>query len=480
MSVLPAVGAASSWWLSDALAGEGITRPTHPLAGDVRSDIAIVGGGFTGLWTALALRARRPDLSVTLIERDVCGAGASGKNAGKVHGYWTSLPRLARLLGTDAAWEMARLGSRAQDAIRAFAGGCGRDVWWREGGGLKVSAAPAQDMVIEEGARAMAALDAGRYARPLARGEVHDICNSPVFRKGLYYPEEATVHPARLVRALRLAAIEAGVGLHEGTPMLRLADDGGSCRIAVPGGALRAGHVVLATNVGQIAQTATLAPGIGRRFMAFSSYAQMSEPMPERLAALGWTSPASIVDARSFLHYCRRTPDGRLLMGSGSGPIAYGGRVEGAAMTQDTASFARTGRGVRRLFPTLADAPVAARWGGAIDVSADRFPFAGTRGDGRVAYALGFSGHGVNPSWIIGQCLASLVLGQQDDFTRSPFCTRRLPALPPEPARYLGGRAIRRAILACEDAQEDGRHPPALARAVAALPRLFNLTIGTR
>ncbi|WP_428032127.1 NAD(P)/FAD-dependent oxidoreductase [Ancylobacter sp.] len=479
MTASPAVGA-SSWWLADALASEGNTRPAHPLAGDVRSDIAIVGGGFTGLWTALALRTRRPDLSVTLIERDICGAGASGKNAGKVHGYWTTLPRLARLLGAERAWEMARLGARAQAAIGAFAAQCGADVWWREGGGLKVSAAPAQDAALDATAQAMAALGAARYARPVAGAELRDFCTSPVFRKGLYFPEEATVHAARLVRALRAAACEAGVALHEHTPLRGLDAGADGCRLAVPGGSLTAGRVVLATNAAQIAQMAGLDAGIARHFMAFSSYAQMSEPMPEALAALGWTSPVSIVDARSFLHYARTTPDGRLLMGTGSGPIAYGANVEARAMTQDPASFARCARGVGQLFPGLKGLPVAARWGGALDVSSDRFPFAGTARGGRVAYGLGFSGHGVNPSWILGQCLAALALDESDDFTRSPFCTRALPALPPEPARYFGGCAIRRAILACEEAEEHGGRGPLLARALAALPQKLNLTIGTR
>ncbi|MCS0502832.1 FAD-binding oxidoreductase [Ancylobacter mangrovi] len=467
-------GGYPSWWLNEALESEGQVRPCPPLSGMVRTDIAIVGGGFTGLWAALALRERRPDLSVTLIEHEICGAGASGKNAGKVHGYWSSLPRLARLLGPDDAWEMARLGSRAQAAIRAFARDCGRDLWWREGGGLKVSAAPAQDNAVTAAARAMAALGAGHQARLLSRAEVAGICEAPAFRAGIYYPEEATVHPARLVRALRAAALAAGVRIHEHTPMTGL-DRAEPSRVSTPGGEIVADAVILARNVGQLGQGE-----LARRFMAFSSYAMMTGPAPERLAGIGWTSDISIVDARSFPHYFRRTPDGRVLMGSGSGPIAYGGHVEATAMTGDAASFARTARGLARLLPALADVPVAGRWGGAIDVSSDRFPFAGLLERGRVAYGLGYSGHGVNPSWILGQCLASLVLGQVDEWTRSPFCARRLPALPPEPARYFAGCAIRRAILACEEAEEEGRGAPAAARAIAALPRLLNLTIGTR
>ena len=142
----------------------------------------------------------------------------------------------------------------------------------------------------------------------------------------------------------------------------------------------------------------------------------------------------------------------------------------------------RAERGLRRLLPGFADVPIAKAWGGPIDISADRLPFFKTIPGSRVHYGCGYSGHGVNPAYIGGQCLilASLVLEENDLWSNLPLCTRAVPSLPPEPFRYYGGRAVRRAILACEDAEERGQPAPLLATAVAAIPRVFGLRIGTR
>jgi glycine/D-amino acid oxidase-like deaminating enzyme len=183
---------------------------------------------------------------------------------------------------------------------------------------------------------------------------------------------------------------------------------------------------------------------------------------------------------RMFVHYFRKTVDGRVLMGSGSGPISYNGDMGDKRLREDSASALRAERGLRRLLPGFANVPVAKAWGGAIDISADRLPFFKTISGTRVHYGCGYSGHGVNPTYIGGQCLASLVLGENDMWSNLPLCRRDVPSLPPEPFRYYGGRAVRRAILACEDAEERGRPAPLVATAIAALPQLFGLRIGTR
>jgi glycine/D-amino acid oxidase-like deaminating enzyme len=181
-----------------------------------------------------------------------------------------------------------------------------------------------------------------------------------------------------------------------------------------------------------------------------------------------------------FVHYFRKTPDGRVLMGSGSGPIAFAGRDRAPATRDDIPSAARAVAGLRRLLPGLDAVPVEAAWGGPIDIAADRLPFFRSIPGRRVHVAVGFSGHGVNPTWIAGQCFASLALGLEDRWTGLPFCTRTLPALPPEPFRTLGGRAIRHAILACETAEEQGRTAGPVARGAAALPARLGLRIGVR
>src|SRR5919204_402737 len=153
---------------------------------------------------------------------------------------------------------------------------------------------------------------------------------------------------------------------------------------------------------------------VARRVTNFGSYVVLTEPAPELLEEIGWTGGEAIVDARMFLHYFRTTVDARVLMGSGSGPIGFRGKVDGR-FTGDLPTAERAERGLRRLLPGLADARIERAWGGPIDVSADHLPFFGTvPGTGRIHYGLGYSGHGVGPSWLGGQILASLALGLDD------------------------------------------------------------------
>jgi glycine/D-amino acid oxidase-like deaminating enzyme len=278
------------------------------------------------------------------------------------------------------------------------------------------------------------------------------------------------VQPARLVRAMRRRALDAGVALHEHSPAtLR------SGEVRTPRGRVRARETVVAINA-----AATGWRPVARHVTNFGSYVVLTEPVPELLEEIGWIGGEAIVDGRMFLHYFRTTNDGRVLMGSGSGPIGFRGRVDDR-FTSDLATAARAERGLRRLLPGLAQARIERAWGGPIDVSADHLPFFGTvPGRGRVHYGLGYSGHGVGPSWLGGQILASLALGRDDEWTSLPLVTRRVPSLPPEPLKRLGGGLVRSAIMACEAAEEDGRRAPLPARAGAALPRLLRMQIGTR
>ncbi len=475
MSVSPSVLPNDpSWWFAEAMKQERGEPDSPPLSGEISVDVAIVGGGYTGLWTALALKARKPDLSIALIEAGLCGCGASGKNGGKVHGYWASLQGMSNAIGADAALAVARAGTMAQDGIRAFATAPGRDVWWREAGNLRVSAAPAQDAKIAGYVETARRLGVPETARELSPAEMADYCRSPVFRGGVFLHEGANVHPARLARALRKAVIEAGVQLYENTAMTGL-DKGAPNRVRTAKGQIIAREVVLATNC-ELASLKEAKPHV----TVFSSYAVMSKPSPEALAAMNWNGEEGISDMRMFVHYFRKTVDGRVLMGSGSGPIAYDGDTSLPRLRQDAASAARAERGLYRLLPAFREVGIEKSWGGAIDISADRLPFFKTLPGSRVHYALGYSGHGVNPTYIGGQCLASLVLGEKDMWSSLPLCTREVPSLPPEPFRFIGGRAVRRAILACEDAEERNATPSPIAVAVAAIPRLFGLRIGTR
>ena len=412
------------------------------------------------------MKEREPSARVVVLEAATCGAGPSGRNGGFVHGYWASLAELVSLLGRDEALELARAGERIVPAVRALED----DVWLVEGGMLMVSAAPAQDAAVEHAVAAAADAGVREQVVPLDGDQLASRVRSPVFRRGVFFPDGATVQPARLVRALRGRVLATGVELHEHSPA---SFRGGEVETAR--GRVRAPEVVVAINA-----AATGWRPVARHVTNFGSYVVLTEPVPELLAEIGWTGGEAIVDGRMFLHYFRTTADGRVLMGSGSGPIGFRGKLDGR-FTGDDATAARAEHGLRRLLPGLADARIERAWGGPIDVSADHLPFFGTvPGTQRVHYGLGYSGHGVGPSWLGGQILASLALGREDEWTALPLATRRVASLPPEPLKRLGGGVVRKAIMAVERAEEEGRRPPLPARLGAALPRLFRMEIGTR
>ncbi|HYY03880.1 MAG TPA: FAD-binding oxidoreductase, partial [Gaiellaceae bacterium] len=244
--------------------------------------------------------------------------------------------------------------------------------------------------------------------------------------------------------------------------------------VTTPRGVVRAGAIVVAVN----AAASGWRP-VRRHVTNFGSYVVLTEPVPQLVEEIGWTGGEAIVDGRMFLHYFRTTDDGRVLMGSGSGPIGFGGRID-RRFSRDSATAARAERGLRRLLPGLSRARVERSWGGPIDVSADHLPFFGTVAGTRIHYGLGYSGHGVGPSWLGGQILGSLATGRRDEWTALPLATRSVPRLPTEPLKRLGGGLVRAAIMACETAEEDRRRPPVVARAGAAIPRLLRMQIGTR
>jgi glycine/D-amino acid oxidase-like deaminating enzyme len=451
---VPTLG--TSWWLEEAaIAFDDDVSET--LAGDVEADVCIVGGGFTGLWTALAVKERDPSAHVVLLEAERCGAGPSGRNGGFLHGYWAGIGRARSVLGEQGALAVARAGEGIIPAVRAL----GANVWLHESGMLSVSTTPAQDRALDDSVDAAAAVGAPEQAVPLGPDELAQRIQSPVFRRGVFFPECATVQPARLVRVLRRKVIEAGVELHERTPVRRIEDLSG------------AKTIVVATN----AAASGWRP-VRRHVTNFGSYVVLTEPVPDLLAEIGWNGGEAVVDGRMFLLYFRTTDDGRVVMGSGSGPIGFRGRVD-ARFTHDAATAARAEAGLRRLLPGLARARVERAWGGPIDVSADHLPFFGTVAGTRIHYGLGYSGNGVGPSWIGGQVLASLALGRDDEWSSLPL-VRRPPSLPPEPLKRIGGGLVRAAILAYEEAEEAGRRPSLVARAGAAVPRKLGMRIGTR
>lgn len=484
-----------SWWLREALESEegALAAAAPPLRGTTRADVAIVGGGYTGLWAALRLTELAPGARIVLIESDICGGGPSGRNGGFVTSWWDELPALIHRYGEAHALAVAASMSEAVDEVGAWCAANDVDAWFVKAGALQASAAPAQDGSWSAGVEAAVRMGVGDEYRELTPDEVRARCASPVFRGGVFMRQGATVQPARLARGLRRVALERGVVIHERTRALPedVASGGGRDRdpatraalsIRTSGGTVLADQLIFGLNA-----WAAGWPAMGDRLVTWSSYMAMTEPVPDRLAELGWVGGEGVSDARFTLHYLRTTPDGRIAIGGGGGRAGYGGRI-GRAFTHDLGSVERAVAGLRRLFPSLADVRIEDAWGGPIDIAADHLPFVGSIGGSpsgaaaRIHYGHGYSGNGVGPSLVVGRILAALAargLGLADDpAADSPLVTYRPRAFPPEPFRSVGARVIRESIVRRELAEESGREPGRVVAALSRLPRRLGYHLG--
>ncbi len=464
-------------WLREALAEEA-GAPAPALDRDVEVDVAIVGGGYTGLWTALAILDRRPETRVVVLEADICGGGASGRNGGFVNSWWDEIDTLVDLFGPSRAAEAAEASAESVHAIGAWCETHGVDAHFRQAGMLTVSTTPHHDRSLPGGVATARQLGRPDALVALDARGVREICRSPRFRGGVLMRDAATVHPAHLARGLRRVALEQGVAIHEQTRVTRVGHAGADrvgIEVRSTAGAfrLRAGHVVMAVNAWSAGWRA-----FRHSLLAWSSYMVRSEPIAERIARdLGWTSGTSIVDARASVHYLHVTRDGRIAFGAGGGRPGFGGRI-GPSFTDDTGAARRAAFGFRWFFPTLADVRLTDAWGGPIDVSPDHLPRFGTLPGGRIHYGFGYSGNGVGPSHLGGRILAAMALEADEPITRLAVVRPVSHAMPPEPFRYAGARVLRAAMIRREDAEEAGRRAPWWLRQLTALPRRLGYHLG--
>jgi glycine/D-amino acid oxidase-like deaminating enzyme len=490
-----------SWWLREALAAEAVSDSAvvdaaPPLRGTITADVVILGGGYTGLWTALRMAEIAPDARIVILEADICGGGPSGRNGGFVTSWWDELPTLVERYGEAGALEAAWAMDGAVDALGRWCADNGVDAWYTKAGTLSVSAAPAQDGKWRDAVDACEALGVGDRYVALTADEIADRVTSPVLRGGALMPGAATVQPAILARGLRRVAIERGIAIHEGTRAVELDGERPGWLGAIGSGGRRAaagragrpvrvrttsaggpGEVIAGTAVVALNAWAAAWPSFGRRLVTWSSYIVLTEPIPERLEELGWTGGEGLADARFTLHYLRTTRDGRIAIGGGGGRAGFGGRI-GPTFTDDATAAVRAAAGLRHLFPSLADVRIEDAWGGPIDISADHLPSVSSVPGRPIHYAHGYSGNGVGPSLVAGRLLAGMArrsltgtsLGD-DPLAPPVLIGGRTRAFPPEPMRYLGARIVREAIVRREAAEERGESVSPVLREITRVPR---------
>jgi glycine/D-amino acid oxidase-like deaminating enzyme len=432
---------AHGWWIADA----GAPAPLPALAGDVDADVVVVGGGYTGLWTAWEIAEAEPNASVVVLEAGGCGLGPSGRNGGFLSSLWLYRPLLREQYGEARARELCEASVESVRAVGAWCEAQEVDAWYREAPHLVVSCAPVQDGASAD------AVD-GREVVALTPAETRAVCDSPVFRGGVAARAGATVHPARLAFGLRERLLGRGVRIFERSAVRALRSDRGhpegpgAVVAETAGGRVRAGAAVVAINAasGRIRR-------LRNRLTVSSSHIVLTEPVPDVIEALGWTGGEAITDGRALLHYFRTTRDGRILFGWGGGRMSAGART-GGRMDVDPGVVAQTRRDLDRIFPALAGRRVEHAWGGPIDVSPTHLPAIVSLSGGRAWAAFGYTGNGVGPSHLAARSLASLALGRRDAAARWAWIDPPPQTVPPEPLRVTGATAIRAALARVEAA----------------------------
>jgi glycine/D-amino acid oxidase-like deaminating enzyme len=422
--------------------------PLPALMGSARADLVVVGGGYTGLWTALLARERYPERSVILLEGYRCGDGASGRNGGFMnpsltHGFDNGMARWPEELD-----ELDRLGAENLREIEETLQRYGIECDYHLGGELLVAESEADLEGLRETYEEMAAH--GHEVRWLGREQIP--AKGAHFLGGSLEVNSALVNPAQLVFGLRRVCLELGVQIYENTWVTALKDKGDRMLVVTDQGLVDAGQVALGTN----AASALVRP-IRSRIVPVHDYVLMSERLTdEQFGALGWTDGSGMSDASSVFVYYRKTADRRILWGGYDAVYFFGGKA-GPEYEARTDIHEHLDRLFRERFPQLADVRWEYRWAGVIDTCSRFCAFFGSTHRDKVAYAVGYTGLGVAATRFGAQVMLDLLAGEETERTRLRMVREKPLPFPPEPFKWVGITATRRAM---EKQARTGRRGP--------------------
>jgi glycine/D-amino acid oxidase-like deaminating enzyme len=440
--------ATRSYWL-----GLDSYEPDAPLEGEMRADIAIVGGGFSGLWAAYHLLKGDPGMTVVVIEGSAVGYGASGRNGGFA---MTLINRgLKELIAAFGAEQAKALHVAAKEAIDSIGSVCEAekiDADLQPNGLLTVSNSPLQDAIMRDEFETAERLGLGGIEF-LEKDAIQASVHSETFRCALREESCTLLNPARLVRGLKRAVIGAGGRVFEQTPMERLDKTNGGVRVVTSKGSIEAQRVLLAAN----AYSSSI-PSLERYILLFYSYILLSEPLrDEQWSRVGWDGREGMEDRRTFLHYMRPTIDGRMMWAGRDAPYRPNG--PDPKYDRDERVFKRLEETFAWTFPQLDDVKFEYRWGGPIGVTGSFMPCAGWLEDKRIAYAFGFNGHGVAITNMVAMAMRDLILERDTDWVRLALIGKKPINLGPRLLRDPLVRASSAHALRQDDAGGSKKQP---------------------
>jgi glycine/D-amino acid oxidase-like deaminating enzyme len=422
----------------------GAPEPADPLVGPTDADLVVVGGGLTGLWTALWAVEADPDRDVVLLEGQHVAAGASGRNGGFFSDSLTHGMPHGAALWPDELPTLVRLGRRNLQETVDFITAEGIEADLRLCGKSDVAVRPHQVAGLRESWQLLRkhGEEVELMDAEAARADVA----SPTYLAALRVRSGGgLVDPARLCHGLRAVALRRGVRLYENTEVRDVRSVNAGLRVETAAGTVHAGQVVLATNAYR-----PLLRRLSPFVLPIYDHVLVTEPLaPEQLASLGWRENQGLSDAGNQFHYYRRTPDDRILWGGYDANYYFGSRRD-AALEQKEQTNRRLARHFFETFPQLAGLRFSHRWAGLIDTTSRFTPFFGTALGGRLGYTLGFTGLGVGSSRFAAGVVLDLLAGRETEGTRLSQVRRRPIPFPPEPLRWVTVQGTR-AALARED-----------------------------
>jgi len=455
-----------SLWL-DTVDDDLTRRPG--LDGDAEVDVAIVGAGYTGLWTAYYLADADPSLRIAVLEAEIAGFGASGRNGGWCSALFpASKAKIARAHGRGAAVALQRAMYDTVDEVGRVIASEGIQAHWAKGGTAVLATAPAHvDRVRAEVADEHAWGFGEDDLRWLDAAEAAATIGADGVLGGAYTPHCAAIHPARLARGLARAVERRGVRILEQTRVTSLAGRDGSrgASALTPTGQVRADVVVRATE----AYTPLLR---GHRRVLAPVYSLMiaTEPLPAAFwDEVGWRRRETMTDGRHLIIYAQRTADDRIAFGGRGAPYHFGSRVRPES-DREPAVFAGLEQSLHGLFPAIRDAKITHRWGGPLGVARDWQASVGLDRSTGLAWAGGYVGDGVATTNLAGRTLADLITGADSALTRLPWVGHRSRRWEPEPLRWLGMNAALRVMAGADHAEARTGRP---SRRAALMTRLI-------
>ena len=434
----------SLWW--DTLPA-GLRAPIGtPLPGDTTADVAIVGAGYTGLWTAYYLMKRDPSLRVVVLEAEEAGFGASGRNGGWASALFPAgLSAIARASSRDAAIRLRRAMFATVEEIGSVAHDEGWDIEWQKGGTVVAARTPLQMSSAREEIDDLRSWGFGSddYAL-LGKGEATARVNATDVLGGTYTPHCAAVNPARLVRSLAQSVVASGVTLHENTRVTAI--EPGIVR--TEHGSVRAEYIVRATE----GYTRTL-KGHTRTLAPVYSLMLATEPLSEQAwAQIGLNGRETFSDGRHLIIYGQRTADGRLAFGGRGAPYHFGSRIT-PEQDRNAAVHAALWEVLTDLFPVVSQSAVTHTWGGPLGVPRDWWASCGLDRSTGLAWSGGYVGDGVGTSNLGGRTLADLITGTDSDIVSLPWVDHRSKPWEPEPFRWLGTNIGLRVMTSADDSE---------------------------